>query len=459
MIATQNLHFRLLFPFALALILATALAWWIATSMLTHTLEERLENQLMHAGEVLANGELPLTTDLLQRLGHLLKADLILIQSDGKVGLSTLINNSELLRAVASHWTSAPNSPKATIIKKGKSPFMLVIQQLPKTRDTRYQSVAVVAPLSDIQNAASRAAWWLGIAALLGTLILAWAGHKVILGITQPIQKLAQMANQIATGCRDIRVNIGQSNELGLLANTLNDMAERLQVYEQEVAEQNRLMALGNIAARIAHEIRNPLTAIKLELQLLAESLPETQQTVANSLLNEVKRLELITASVLQIGQGTNLSLKATDLNSPISEVTQLFKTQFEHRNIQLKTSLKKELPPVVIDSDRVKQILVNLLVNAGDALIEGGIIQVGTEKNEVPEGVRFWVEDSGPGLSNGNHAALFSGTNSSKPGGLGIGLKLSKELVELQGGEIHTEASKLGGARFVVKFPVENQQ
>lgn len=458
MIPIQNLHFRLLFPFALALILATALAWWIATTMLTHTLENRLENQLIHVSEVLADGELPLTADLLQRLSHLLKAELTLIQSNGELGLSTLTESAKILQPLAKHWRSALDSPEATIIQEGKSPFMLVVQQLPNSRDSRYLAVAVVASLSDIQNAASRAAWWLGIAALFGTLILAWAGHKVILGITRPVQELAQMANQIATGCREVRVNIDQSNELGILANALNSMAKRIQIYEQEVAEQNRLMALGSMAARIAHEIRNPLTAIKLELQLLAESLPNEQRAMADSLLDETKRLELITASVLQVGQGTKLSPKPTDLNNPISEVTQLFKTQFEHRNIQLKTILKDNLPLALIDSDRIKQILVNLLVNAGDALVDGGTIQVETDKSDKANEVLFWVEDSGPGIPGENHATLFSGTNSSKPGGLGIGLKLSRELVELQGGEIQATAGDLGGARFVVKFPVENK-
>jgi len=455
-IPIQNLHFRLLFPFALALILAIALAWWIATSMLTHTLETRLENQLIQARGALVSGEFPLTEDLLQRLGHLLKAEFVLILPNGKFGISTLNKNAEMLQQLTHHWRPALKSTEATIIQEGKSPFMLVIQQLPKTRDSRYLAVAVIASLSDIQNAANRAAWWLGMAALLGTLALAWTGHKVILGITKPIQELAQMANQIANGCRKVRVNINQSNELGVLADALNTMADRLQIYEQEIAEQNRLAALGSMGARIAHEIRNPLTAIKLELQLLAESLPDAQRAIADSLLDEVRRLELIATSALQVGQGTRLSLRPTDLNDPVNEVTRLFKTQFDHRNIQLKNLLKKDLPQVQVDPNRIKQVLVNLLVNAGDVLAEGGIIRVGTDSN--PNKVLFWVEDSGPGIPAKHCANLFSGTSSSKPGGLGIGLKLSKELVELQGGEIQVEESPLGGARFVVRFPVENK-
>ncbi len=456
MIPVQSLHFRLLFPFSMALILAIALAWWIATSMLTSTLENRLERQLVHAGEVLANGELPLTKELLQRLSRLLRADLILIQPDGKFAISTLDDKSNIAPALATHWRSALSHTKATIVQERGAPFMLVTQQLSESRDPRYLAVAVVASLDNIQNAASSTARWLGTAALFGIIILGWAGHKAILGITQPVQKLAQMADQIATGRREIRVDIGQANELGVLANALNTMAERLQVYEREIAEQNRLAALGSMGARIAHEIRNPLTAIKLELQLLAESLPSEQRGTADALLDEVRRLELIATSALQVGQGTHLSCRPTDLNDPVSEVTRLFKTQFDHRNIQLESLLKKDQPQVQVDPDRIKQVLVNLLVNAGDALAEGGIIRVGTDRG--PNEVLFWVEDSGPGIPAKHRATLFSGASSSKPGGLGIGLKLSKELVELQGGEIQVEESSLGGARFVVRFPVEKR-
>jgi len=458
-IPIQNLHLRLFLPFALALLLATILAWWIATAMLTHSLEERLEEQLGHAGDVLAEGELPLTKNLLQRLGRLLKAEITLIQHDGQIGPSTLNKNPELRASLASSWHSALKEGTTTFIQRGSTPFMVIVRPLPKTRDSRYLAVAVAASLGDAQDAGRRAAWWLGAAALLGILILAWVGHRIALSITQPVQALAQMADRITAGERNIHTHISHTNELGTLADALNTMAQRLQVYEQEIAEQNRLAALGSMGARIAHEIRNPLTAIKLELQLLAESLPSEQRGTADSLLDEVRRLELIAASALQAGQGTNLSLRSTDLNDPVNEVARLFKTQFDHRNIQLKSALKDNLPQALIDPDRIKQILVNLLVNAGDALAEGGIIQVGTDKDAASNKVLFWVEDSGPGIPAKHRTTLFSGTNSSKPGGLGIGLKLSKELVELQGGEIQVEESSLGGARFVVRFPVENKQ
>jgi len=427
--------------------------------MLTLSLEERLEDQLGHAGDVLAEGELPLTENLLQRLGRLLKAEIALIQPNGQLGPSTLGQDSELRASLTDRWHSGLQEGTTTFIQKRSTPFLVVTRTLPKARDSRYLAVAVAASLGDAREAGRRAAWWLGAAALLGILILAWVGHRIALSITQPMQELARMADRITAGDRTVRMHFSHAKELNVLADALNTMAQRLQVYEQEIAEQNRLAALGSMGARIAHEIRNPLTAIKLELQLLSESLPDQQRAMAGSLLDEVRRLELIAASALQAGQGTHLSLKSTDLNSPVCEVAQLFKTQFKHRGIQLETISEDTLPGILVDPDRVKQILVNLLVNAGDALVEGGVIRVGTGKNTVENELFFWVEDSGPGIPIEHRATLFSGTNSSKPGGLGIGLKLSKELVELQGGQIQVEESSLGGARFVVRFPMENKQ
>lgn len=455
----HNLHLRLFLPFALALITATALAWWTATSLLTQTLEQRLEVQLERAGEVLASGAFPLTRDLLLRLGRLLKADITLVASDGALGPSTIDSNGPASTGqLARDWETLLRRGRPAVVQAGPTPYMLVVRRLPPARDQRYQAVVVAAAMGDIRAAVRQTALWLGLLALAGTLILAWVGHRIVIGITRPVQQLATMSDRIANGERDIQVQVAQANELGQLAASLNAMARRLQTYEQEIAQRNRLAALGTMAARIAHEVRNPLTAIKLQLQLLGESLPGEDHDTVEALLQEVARLELIVSSTLSAGRKEGLTPVPVDLNDLLGDVVRLFQPQFAHRGIQLESKFQEPLPQATLDPNRTKQILVNLLVNAGEALQQGGRIRVGTEYRTDSGEVAFSVEDSGPGVPEEQRAGLFAGGESEKPSGLGIGLRLSRELVEQQGGRIEVEDSPLGGARFLVRFSVSMQ-
>jgi signal transduction histidine kinase len=444
---------KIFLPFSVVLVLATVLAWWVATSLLTATLERRLEQQLEHAALVLAGGEFPFTEELLSRLAKLLKAEIVLIRKDGTVGASTLPEQDRaVLKGIRQR---AWQEPHVFTLQLGSIPYQWVVQPLPEGRDARYTAVVVLASLGDIGAAARHAAAWLGGAAGLGLLTLAWIGHQITRSITVPIQELGQMAERIAGGDRNVRVQVAQANEIGVLAEALNTMAERLSVYEAEIAETSRLAAIGQTTARIAHEIRNPLTAIKLQVQLLQETVgPEQQkQTMTSSLLDEIRRLDLIVSSTLDLSCPVRLVKQAADLNLLAAEVAQLSAAQFAHRGIRLELVLTPQLPEVTVDAARIKQLLWNLLVNASDELPQGGIIRLSIVAQQ--DGMMLVIEDSGPGIPEDRRATLFSASASHKPGGLGLGLPLSKEIAELHGGHIDVGDSELGGARFCVSLPV----
>jgi len=450
---TENIYLRVFLPFSAALLLATILAWWIASSLLIATLEQRLEQQMEHAGQVLAEGEFPFTRELLLELSKLLQVDIVLI-GDGGAGLSTLSGRrAELTDAIASAWAQAGNATHLLTLDREGVPYRLAIQPLPRGRDVHYAAVAILASLEDVHTAARRAAGWLGIAAIVGLLALAWTGHRIARSITAPIRELANMAARLTAGDREVRSSLHQANEIGVLADALNKLAERLSSYETEVAENSRLAAIGQTTARIAHEIRNPLTAIKLQVQLLHERVGPEQQAVTGSLLSEIHRLELIVSSTLDLSRPVRLASRPTDLNQLVAEVAQLVTAPFAHRGIRLELALQPELPPLTLDAARIKQLLWNLLVNAGDALPEGGGIRLGALVRQA--GVVLTVEDSGPGIPPGQRATLFTATASRKPGGFGLGLPLCKEIVSLHGGHIEIGDSDLGGARFDIYLPL----
>jgi len=448
----MSLYGRIFLPFLLSLMLGGAVAWSLAISLTTEALHKRLEDQLERAAAQLATGRLPLSGDLTGRLGDLLGAEIVLVSTSGPTVDATA---SELSRAVERIAQESPEGGRRRL-RAGDVPYSVAIQPMRPGIDRRFKAVAAAMPLTEVQRASHRLALLLGFAAIAGTVVFAWVAHHTARGITRPLSDLAGFARRLATGDLGARAEIHGARELRQLAAALDDMADRLGRYQAEIAERNRLSALGEMAARIAHEIRNPLTAIKLHVELLAETTqgPEDRQTLAR-LLNEIKRLELVVSATLGLARRSEASLTPTDLNAVVEAVAELMRPQLAHRRIVLDCRLHA-IGPASLDADRLKQVLLNLINNAADAMPQGGKICVTTGQNPEEGGLVLSVEDSGPGVSLAGSAASFSAGGSEKPHGLGLGLLICREIAELHGGRIDAEqGAALGGARFVLRLPV----
>jgi signal transduction histidine kinase len=457
MILFKSIYMRLFLPIVGTLFLAIVLSAWIATSLLTTTLEQRLVSQLEHATEVLAQGRFSLTKELLFTVKNLLRADIILIRHDNSIGPSTLgSDDQQLARLLLNAWRNMGQTTRHFNLQNEHVPYTAFIRKLPKERDNRYAAVIALSSLSDIQSGVQKAAWWLTATALAGTVLLGLVGHRIAQSITIPLKNLADLAARIANGDRSGRVDIYRHDEVGELTAALNTMLEKLSHYEQQLAENARLAAVGKTAARVAHEIRNPLTAIKMQVQLLGESQSGNYKDTITTVLEEIRRLELIVTGTLEQTRPTQLNCQLTDLNALIMDVLNLMKMQFEHRGIRLDSQLQNDLPQTNIDSDRIKQVLVNLIVNAGEELKNGGTVRIRTRHDSPNNKVILEVEDSGTGVPTEQREKLFTVNDSSKPGGFGLGLKLSKELVQLHNGTLVVDDSELGGALFRIAIPVE---
>jgi len=310
--------------------------------------------------------------------------------------------------------------------------------------------------LRDARSAARRAALGVGLAVLVAGALLFALQYLLVRGVTEPVRRLVAMADGIAAGRRDVRAEPGAGGELAALATSLNEMTARLESYEAELADRSRLAALGELSARIAHEIRNPLTGLKLHLQLLAEGASDAQAATVTRLLDEVGRLELIVASSLALGGGQRAAPQPGDLVAVVEEVLQLMEPSLRHRHIDVMRQLAA-LPPVTMDRDRLKQALLNLIANAADALPAGGTIAVTAAHDDTGRTLRVSVEDSGAGFPPEHLAGSANGAGSHKPFGLGLGLRLCREIAAEHGGRLELGRSDaLGGACATIELPAD---
>ena len=429
------------------------MAWGITSLVFNRSLERRVSAQLEQTADFLAGGVVPPTTEVLRRVAALQQIEAAVLDADGRAVLST---GGVLVEAALEDFVRGAAPPDGSHARRfDAEPAVMVVRAMTRPGDPRFSRVLVVASLRDARIAAQRAAWVTGAAAALLAALLIALLYYLVRGITRPLLELASVADQIAEGGREVRLRRQREDEIGTLGKSLQDLATRLGRYEAELREQSRLTALGEMAARIAHEIRNPLTGLKMHLELLAERADGEDGPTVQQLLGEVRRLELIVESSLSLARSGPPEFAPGELRGIVEEVTRLMEPSLRHNGIELETRLAGA-GRLAMDRGRIKQALLNLLANAADALPQGGRILASVEEDAALGVARIAVEDTGPGLDPAAVARTGPVGASGKPFGLGLGLRLCREIVAEHGGRLLVESSaELGGARLVLELPL----
>jgi signal transduction histidine kinase len=450
----SSLFVRLSLALLGPLLLAMLVAWAIGVGIVTRALEQRVERQSRNAVTVMATWGLPHTLELLRRIAALQQADLALLDRDGRIAVIT----SETVRGALAEplraFLARPRHDIDTFRLETPVRSVAIYQPIKLAHDPRYSALVAVAPLADAEAAARRAAVWLGIAMLAAAALLCGLLLMVVRNITRPLSQLSGLADRIAGGEREQSLDLHRADEIGALAEALNSMMVRLRDYEMRLSSRSRLSALGDISARLAHEIRNPLTGLKLHLQLLAERVDATESTRVARLLGEVQRLELLVSSTLMLGREQTAECAPTALAELIHEIADLMGPSLAHRSVEL-TYRCDETLRASVDSTRLRQAILNLVTNAADAMPQGGRLLIAAAADTANAVVAIAVEDSGPGDPEAIREGLLDASASTKPFGLGLGLAVCRDVAGAHGGTLEIERSaELGGVRFVITLP-----
>ena len=285
------------------------------------------------------------------------------------------------------------------------------------------------------------------IAALISTAGTLATGLSLARGVAQIKSGLATLEQSF-----DFRLP-ERSDELGQISRSINQMATVRRKLEEEVRREDRLRALGRLAAGLAHEIRNPLNSIRLTVQLLEHRLNsnsirrEDLQTVRS----EVDRLSTLLNDLLDLQRTRQPHPQVQPVSPVIEHCVSLMEKQAEMQNTRVCLEVRDKELRACFDSQQLTQAMVNLLLNALEASSEGGTVNITAfEKNGA---VAVQVRDEGPGLDAEQLEHLFEPFYTTKPGGTGLGLAVSRELMRGQGGDLMYMASEQG-ASFVVQLP-----
>ncbi len=354
-------------------------------------------------------------------------------------------------------------------------------------------------PLNDINGELSVVRKFLIIYIVLDSAIIIGFGFIFLSGsIINPIRRLTEAASHISDGSFGERVDIDSDNEIGLMASSFNKMAERIEEEintlervnnelvsaQEEVLRSSTLAAVGRLAAGIAHEIGNPLGAVGGYLQILERGSlnGEEEKDIIVRAGREVSRIDSILREFLEFSRSEKKPLQSVDVNALLLDSIHGLEGHRDFKDMTVKTDLGEGLPVVKINEGKLRQVFVNLLVNAAQSMSATGgeaVIRASTSVEKIPvkganlrrrkgdrpltgteeiyrNYVSVKITDSGCGVSEEDAKKIFDPFYTTKEvgKGTGLGLFVSQSILKVYGGQIDFESKVEEGSTFTVRLP-----
>lgn len=296
-----------------------------------------------------------------------------------------------------------------------------------------------------------------------GPMVMAIFSFLMIGSITKPLGVILDAFGMLRRGNLDFRIKTPLKNEFGELAvafnetsSTLNDQMRKMQMTEQ-------MAVCGQLAAGLAHEIKNPLAGIKAAVEVLSDEsgLPKQNRDLLQKVIAEIRRLESMMKNFLNFARPHKPQFSKVDINHILAATIDFMVKQTSFSNKSKSLNIVKEfkpLPEITADLQQLRQIFINLLLNAQEALPFGGTITIKTSHDDLGF-VRVEIADTGNGIPEDLLNKVFQPFFTTKPRGTGLGLAISKQLIDLHQGSLNVQNAPRGGAIFRIEIPVSQTE
>lgn len=297
---------------------------------------------------------------------------------------------------------------------------------------------------------------------IIGSLLLARS-------ITTPLKKLIAGTVRISKGDFAHTIDVSTRDEIGTLAESFNDMSRQLLLTKQRMEAANKkliqaekLASIGRISASIAHEIRNPLTSVKLNIQKISGSTcwGEIERGHLEITEEGIGHIETFIKELLNFTRVSDLNRDYFPVEQIIESAYKMISESLELKKIHFHKDIQEGLPLLLVDGDRMRQVFLNILRNASEAVDEGGEITFAASlfRSASNKGVRVEISDNGPGIPEKERENIFEPFYTMKSSGFGLGLANAKKIVELHNGSIRAIHKEGAGACFEICIPCEDK-
>lgn len=340
-------------------------------------------------------------------------------------------------------------SPITHDIILGSIPYKVFYRILPQRR-----YYCLLRPMDKIADAKRTLTWtMLGIAVFVIALVT-FISYRIGKNLTEPIKDLVGFTEQVADGNLDNTCEIKTQDEIADLTIAFNQMTQDLKQSRDKLIQAERLATAGKMSASFAHEIRNPLSSMRMLSQMLMKKpdvTPEQQQSL-EYILEEIERIDNIVKGLMDFARPTTLNLAQQTLTPILQSVLALMKANLEHHHIKVVSDFSPELTDFQFDPDKIKQAFMNVVLNGMEAMPEGGTLTVSTFKQENT--VCLKVTDTGIGISEEDIEHLFEPFFTRKDKGTGLGLANVKRILEEHDGKIKIDSTLGEGTTVTMCLP-----
>ncbi len=408
--------------------------------------ERQLQSRLANSAAALASSGAPLNDDVLARFAPLLDAEIIVIDRQG--GLLARSSADWPWDEICENLVESAGSDMPLRVGGRRYYHSASAGRLPATGETitvvlLADESAVVEPTRTILR---------GYMIILGiTAVLLAIGMYVLgLGLVRRIKRINRTIDG-AFSDEPVRAE-RRGDELVRLSSAFEDLLARLDRSRERLVAQQRLATTGKIASSVAHEVRNPLQAMRLTVQMLREKCPPDAREGCDLVLGEIDRLGLLTDELLVLAGKAAPRIELVNLSGELDETVRLLRLQFRQRDIRVEVGLSPDSPTVQMDRNHCRQLLLNLLLNAAEASPRGAAIRVagGLDAGELV----LRISDSGPGFPKEVLADRSEEFFSTKTSGAGLGLSICRKIIAEAGGRLKLYNSD-DGAVAEVTLPV----
>jgi two-component system NtrC family sensor kinase len=296
--------------------------------------------------------------------------------------------------------------------------------------------------------------------AILIAIPLAWSASR-------PLSGLADATHKVSQGDWSVRAEEKGYREMRTLAESFNTMVQALKDTQEQLVQKEKLASVGQLAAGVAHEINNPLGSVLLYADILRKETPveDTQQKEdLEMIIREATRCKTIVNDLLNFSRQNEVMAQETDLNQLLIEMAQEAEKQELYEGIGIVTKLDPKLPPIQADPLQLRQVFLNLMSNAAEAMPQGGTLTLTTRQGPSPGLVTAEIQDTGVGISEENMKKIFTPFFTTKPigKGTGLGLAIIYGIVKMHRGQISLQSQPGKGTKFTItlreKLPLRGQ-
>jgi signal transduction histidine kinase len=375
-------------------------------------------------------------------------------------------------QAYKTRWNKRPSQPPGKKLEEFDKQLALQLEQgvlLHCSRLLEYNTRQVSASYHAVRRLVDRLTWGLltvGIGAPLAGWLLGYAvARRLHQSMLQLSVRIRDAAGRLSSELRPVTLESdGDATLPSTLMKGIIGQIERvfecLHQREREVLRAEQLAAVGQVAAGVAHELRNPLTTVKMLVQTGLEGNPPPGLPAEDLgiIEHEIRRMEACIQTFLDFARPPRAERRRTDLLDVIRRAVSLLDGRARRQSVTIKMDLPPNPVELFIDGEQIHQVLVNLMLNSLDAMPRGGELELAARGLDNPPHVQVRLHDTGPGIAATISARLFEPFVSSKETGLGLGLSICRRLVEAQGGTITGENGPAGGAVFTFTLPIETR-